>query len=203
MTDICLSFGSEEETYLEGLSEESLKSLIYINNDTILKDWESWKNYANSLHFRNFCFIETPCPNDPLHLLYFIINVDRVKDIIQENSQEFSEIGISISNFESELKNSRSNIWSKLLSNHYLMGLLHGYGRENSRHFLKVLNGEEQSTFPQEISNNHKSDDFPLPVYSCEANDSVQKKYEAERERIKKIYKNRDFLSVTMRRLQE
>lgn len=205
ITDICFFIGTSEDISLEGLSDEAMKRVVYIDNESNLENWNVWKKYTQSIAYKQFCFIEVPCPADPLHVLYVMLNLKEVKKIICQYEKEFwSRIGVNLQNFEEEVKNPKSFFWKKILTDHYLMGLLHGYGEKNSIYFGKLLENLGSPIPFTELRGPFSPDNFPLPVYaSSQQGDSKKRSYEKQREKIKKIYKNKDFVEVTLKRLTQ
>lgn len=207
MTDACFFIGAEKEISLDGLSEEALQRVVYVDHKSLLDNWLAWKEYARSIPLKVFCFVEVPCPTDPLHVLYYLINTVRVKEVIEENKEEFrTRAGINGDNFLQDLQNPKSSFWHNILADHYLMGLLHGYGKENSDYFIQVLEGVEPANLSEKFHFTQGPctlDNFPLPVYASLEADPVRDKYEEQRETIKKNYKNRNFLRVTLNQLRK
>ncbi len=202
MTCGCFFVGKEEDICLDGLSEESLKSIVYIDTTAMIENWNAWKKYAENISPTNFCFVEMPCPRDPSHILYYLVNINEVRKTIQQNEEDFQRrIGINIDNFESGLKNPKSDFWNKALEDHYLMGLLHGYGKENSSYFIQLQEGTETRNPFEEFIGSISSQNFPLPIYAPSQNDLTKQKYQQQREEIKKIYTNKNLLDVTLTRL--
>lgn len=204
ITDICFFIGDETDIWLDGLSQEAMKQIVYIDNDALLENWNAWKKYAQSIPFKEFCFVEVPCPTDPLHVLYCLVNVNRVREVIQENELDFKvRGGIDFGNIKREIRNPKSAFWNSMLHDHYLMGLLHGYGKENSSYFTKLLEGKESPHPFETVEGPFSIENFPLPIYAHTPNDSISRKYQQQREEIKKIYENKNFLDVTLNRLRE
>jgi hypothetical protein len=202
MTCGCFFVGKEEDICLDGISEESLKSIVYIDTTAMMENWNAWKKYATNISPTNFCFVEMPCPRDPSHILYYLVNINEVKKTIEENEDDFqTRIGINRDNFETGLKNPQSDFWTKVLTDHYLMGLLHGYGKENSSYFIQSHVGTETENPVEPLIGSVTPQNFPLPIYAPSQNDSVKEKYQQQREEIKKIYKDKNFLDVTLTRL--
>lgn len=204
ITDVLVYLGSEHDISLEGLSDESLQKVEYINDHT-LENWNSWKTFAKDLKLTNFRFVERPCLRDPLHMIYLFVNVEKLRDLLQQHSPLFAtELGMhfEIERVIGELDDPESTFWNGAFSNHCLSGLLHGYGEENSRHFLDIVKDETPPHFSEKFEGPITQDHFPLPTFATSSNDAVVEKYRQQRKTIQEVYKKRDFFRTTMKLLQ-
>lgn len=115
-----------------------------------------------------------------------------------------------------ELGNPDALFWKKVLSDHLAQGILFGFGRKNSLHYVwkhhyqgkdpKV--GEyfqqvhwESSTKKQIPYQKVSSSNFTIPRFGCIEKDKFVKKYRKERKKILKIYQGKDLVDVTLTQL--
>jgi hypothetical protein len=204
VTDLLIFTGSENDISIHGLSEETLQSLEYVEDHTF-ENWLSWKKLAETLNPKRIIFAERPCLLDPLHTMYLIINVEGLKDVHEKHRSSFRNIvGIDyeFDQVLKEINNPNSIFWNRSFEDHYLAGLLHGYGEENSRHFQKVMNREITPRFSKDFEGEITTENFPLPVFALSENDPATEKYQKQREKIKKIYRKNNFLKVTLKLIE-
>ncbi len=200
ITDLLIYKGGEESISLEGLSRESLEKIEY-GDDSTFKDWNSWKKFSKKLNFKNFRFVERPCLNDPSYVMYLLVNIETLKKLLQEYNSLFSnEIlkNFNIDQVINELDNPKSIFWNEAFKNHYICGLLHGYGEENSAHFKRIMSGEIKASFSEKFEDSITQDNFPLPIFAVADNESMVKKYRQQRSHIQKIYRDKNFLKTTL-----
>lgn len=156
------------------------------------------------------------------------INVPKAALVIQENYDLFKQVvGIDFDPLRLvfDLKNDDSEFWNKIASPtySYLWGLLFGFGKENAfchywkwRHLGGEAYADEKSfgdamihqpfvsTILPEERNAYTISKFPLPAFaSFSEEDPVISAYEAERERIKRLYKGKDFVLYTLELLTQ
>lgn len=163
----------------------------------------------------------------------FLVDVLKTAFVIQENYQLFRQaVGYDFDPLEIvfELENKNSNFWDKLRGKESwryatLWGLLYGFGKENSfsytwkgRHIKepyrtekeKLLAGsfKSQSSCKNRPSRSDKGaftiSNFTIPIFkSFIENDPVVTQYEVEKEKIKQLYKGKDFVTFTLELLTE
>jgi hypothetical protein len=192
------------EHILAGLSEEELETTVFID-DSIREDWQAWKHFAHRVPSKNFVFAERPCLRDPYHVLYFLMNVERVKEILHRHHLAFqTKTG---ARFDSdkvvhEFGNPRSSFWSQVLADHYLTGLLFGYGEENITHFLdRITDQEGDRQFSDEFDASATPTKFPIPMFAISSEDKTAARYREQRKRIQSEYCGKDIVDVTIKRL--
>ena len=200
ITSMLIFKGSAEDSSLENLSPEALQTLSFVDYKTA-ENLGSWKKLSENLNFQNFFFVETPVPEDPTcHFLYFINTLETAK-IFQDNLELFHQ-RTGIDHWEkmlSELKKPNRALWQTLFEDHYLAGLLYGYGKDNVEHFCR--NNCRQS-FSESFEGVATKENFPIPVYAISKSDKTTNKYEKLRENIKKKYRGRDTVEFTLTVLQ-
>ena len=111
-----------------------------------------------------------------------------------------------------EIGNNSSEFWKIIKKNHYLKGLLFGFGEKNSKFFQWEL--EKSISFPFRVASynspwlkkrrfryvmGEKIEDLDIPQFIVyQPVDETVEKYLLEKERIIQIYKKRDFAETTV-----
>jgi len=205
ITDVLIYQGSDQEVSLKGLSAESLQRVEYIDDHTV-ENWKSWKNFSRDLKFNGFRFVERPCIRDPLHMMYLLVNIEKLRDLLQRYSDVFSaEIGedVEVERVLNELDDPKSDFWNRAFANHHLSGLLHGYGEENCHHFMEVVTEKAIPVFSEKFEGPVTQENFPLPIFAASSDDAVTRKYQQQRKKIQEIYKRGNFFSTSVKLLQK
>ena len=123
-----------------------------------------------------------------------------------------------------------SKFWDKIIGEEgwkysYIWGLLYGFGKKNSlshfwknRHFRVTDCSDKEKFFSAEIKkwsscknrpfftdkNAFTISNFTIPIFnSFTKDDPIVTKYEAEREKIKQLYKGKDFVTYTLELLTD
>ena len=194
------------EDILEDLTEEELRTAVFID-DSICEDWQAWKDLTARMPSKNFLFAERPCVGDPHHVLYFLMNVGRVKEILHENRLAFqTRTGTQ---FESDkvirdFSNPKSIFWDRVFEDHYLSGLLFGYGEENIAHFLgRTIDRKSSRQFSDEFDAAATSTKFSIPILAVSEQDKTSARYREQRKKIQSIYLGKDIVNVTIKRLTD
>lgn len=167
-----------------------------------------------------------------IHTIFFI-DVVKTALVIQENYELFKRaVGFDFDPLEVvfEMEQDKSPFWDTIHGKEawnysYLWGLLYGFGKENSfTHFWKSRNIRSDKycekgkilsphikkwpSYKNRPSFSEKGafslSNFVIPAFnSFSENDPVVAKYEAEKEKIKELYKGKDFVIQTLELLTE
>ena len=148
----------EERKYIyEGLSDAEKKEIPY--KDFILKSpwgnstkkqWKSFKSRMKDLDLKDYFFVETcyDYEDKEFNSLLFIHRPSLIRLLDRYHTHFEKELGEKFNTIEkiSELKNGGSSFWDKIFKekNHYLMGLVLGFGEKNSRCFDEESNGKKE-----------------------------------------------------------
>jgi hypothetical protein len=200
ITSMLIFKGAAEDSSLENLSPEALETLSFVDYKTA-ENFGSWKKLSENLNFQNFFFVEAPVPEDPSCYLLYFVNILETAKIFQDNFELFHR-RTGIDNWEkmlSELKKPNRALWQNLFKDHYLAGLLYGYGKDNVEHFCRSIC---RQSFSESFEGVATKENFPIPVYATSASDKITNKYEKLRENIKKKYQGRDTVEFTLTVLQ-
>ncbi|MDE3046490.1 MAG: hypothetical protein KGJ02_07590, partial [Verrucomicrobiota bacterium] len=200
MSELLLFTGSPND--LMELTEEEKKTAISWD-PTLVDHWKTWKRYADQLPSKRFILTERPCFFDPSHTIYAILNIKRTKELLSKHRLSFQKRTGLFFNTDAvihEFKNPNSLFWEKVFKDHYLSGLLFGYGQENVAYFdcEKAL-----PTFSEKYNPSATPTNFSLPVFAISPTDQTTERYRQQRVQIQHIYQNQDMIEVTLHRLIE
>lgn len=176
--------------------------------------WETWERVKKHFKINNYLIVEWPFAQNPNCCWVYIVNIQKMAITLSENYSIFREIaGEDFNPLEAvfEIENIESAIWNKWFSHHLTKGLLFGFGKNNSFFFDFMMKkpqgraGEYLSRLSFGFSSGEKvkclektSEVFTIPVFRTLRDDEMVSQYEKEKELIKKIYKGRSMLEVTL-----
>lgn len=184
---------------------------------TLSEAWKKWEQISHRFPMKRFLLFKQE-GQDP-HV-FFIVLVDILKTaaVIQENYEIFHQaMGFDFHPLELTLQmNQKDSIFWKNLNSH-LYGLLFGFGKTNSQlfHWKHFDHPESCDEFCQNIKPSFSNeqlkghikftiDNFQIPSFmSFNKIDPIIDIYKEERALIKKIYKDKDFLDLSMQKLTE
>jgi len=197
---------------------------------TLNNDWKMSKDYLSALKMDNFIFIEVfPDHFFPRESLIVFINIEKTALTLQKYYSEFSrELQMDFDPLKTvyEIKDPTSKFWQGVWKKPFLLGLLLGYGYENSRLCSWCIQHNDSTcpeiksfiTFLHEKAYGADTNDplikypikldgkpFRLPIFAChdkETSQALIEKYKRQRKEILRIYKNKDFLQVILSKLQ-
>lgn len=201
ITSMLIFRGKMEDSSLEDLSSEALKTLAFVDYKTA-ENFEAWKKVSKKLHMHNFFFVDIPLQNDPTCSSVYFVNIEETKKVFEEYFDLF-HAKLKISNWEillHELKKPNENLWNVLFSDHYLAGLLYGFGQENIETFCRK---DKNRIFSESFEDVASKRNFPIPIYAISKKDKTSSKYREQREKIKKKYKSKRILEVTLQTLEK
>jgi hypothetical protein len=186
--------------------------------------WENgWKKIRGKMKTPLFILTERPSPFNELRAV-FLVNIAATAITLKKHYTEFREfVGFEFDPLLTvfEIENESSQFWSKVLSDTHLLGILLGYGDANAylhqywikaqnkgaasekiRDFLTVIRDQA----PTSNSGAKTKDDilFHLPIFACHSRTesaSLLKKYKKDRARIRHLYKGKDLVEVSLKRL--
>ena len=180
--------------------------------------WKKWEQINHRFPMKRFMLFKQEERIDP-HV-FFMVFVDILKTaaVIQDNYEAFHKaMGFDFHPLELTLQmNQKDSVFWKNI-NSYLYGLLFGFGKTNSqlfhwKHFDHPKSCDEfckniEPSFSNEQLRGHIKftiDNFQTPSFmSFNEIDPIINIYKEERKMIKEIYKDNDFLDLTLQRLTE
>ncbi len=147
-----------------------------------------------------------------IHVPYLI---HTLKKYYREFSQ-ITEIQFDVDTILNSIEDKNSVFWKKVFTNHYLHGLLLGYGERNAYlfdwvkketlplEFVSILRFPELSRLnnhaKQVLKKKVSTEDLPIPYFvSFEINDEVVERYSKEREKIISFMKDKDLSSFVLK----
>ena len=196
------------------------KNAVILENYTydFPENWEKWRLLQRELHIKNYLLCEKTNNNN--RLLIFV-NILQTALTIQNNYEKFREVvGYSFDPLSKifELNEEASSFWDIVLNHSELFGLLMGFGVNNvwvwhwkyrdygdiARGFQKTLQPTPSSMFDVHQLENLSINNFPIPSFvSFFKNNPIVNQYKEEREKIKKLYRGEEFVSLTLKKLTE
>lgn len=204
ISEMLIFIGTKND--LMELTEEELKMAIPLDG-SIVENWRVWKRYADKIHSKNFIITERPCFLDPSHAIYSLLNVKLVKEVLCQHRATFQEkIGRSfnVDKVIEEFKDPSSYFWKKAFEDHYLSGLLFGYGQENITHFLNHMKIQDKKIQFSDVYNPSATvNNFSIPSFALSPNDKTANLYSEQRTKIRSVYQYRNIIDVTIQRLTE
>ncbi len=166
------------------------------------KMWQFWKDVEKrKLKNPNFCFVErTAFP--PQLSSHFFINRKAIAEILTTYQDAFSKVEgfTSPTELVYDFENESSIFWNAVLQDHYFLGLLFGYGAENSNYYL-VSEYDQRCTNPYQIQALIKRRvnlaDLPIPSFSYPESDrQMIDYYHNAKNRILETYGNKPFIAA-------
>jgi len=177
-----------------------LKSYFSSGNQIAKKGWKTWEKYATRTSDQ-FLFVKETSPYSPLVVWVFIIKRDLFCQTIDENKDVFEKaLTLKVNGNELFERAKQQPFFSGLLRKHEgLLGILLGYGKNNSRLFsegkmdrLGFFPKQEDSLSP-----------IALPPFRADWGDQeticLREKYLSCREKIRIIFLNQNLLDHTLK----
>jgi hypothetical protein len=222
---------SEEEwiefaaPYLQKESEERKKEILrkiqqHYQNYDLPKNWEKWMACQKKCTHSLFLFAKRPVPNNKTLFSAYIINVPEVAWTLQKHYMLFSrELKMDFDPVDASLEFEAPNsiFWEKVLANHLLQGILHGYGERNAYFFSRQFSQEKKyakclndcvftgNSSAKDEREGDTLEDLQIPLFRSYAmpygEDPIIIKYEQERTFIQKRLKGRNLVNEILDRL--
>jgi hypothetical protein len=169
--------------------------------------WETWKKDSTHLLGPCYAFVEDKNGKSAYFMniphVFSIVNQFYVQ-FVQVVGKNFSPVGAA----RELMRPGRSEFWEKVLDNHYLKGLLLGYGPRNASNFFWAHKNDfilPSNYLFQKDSTSHwrptiSYKDLPLPIMTIYTlSDTVLEQYKLERKAILRELKGKDFPTVVKR----
>lgn len=178
--------------------------------------WQAWVAEKGTCANLTYILTSRKVRDEPMGLF---INIPSTLYILKKYRTEFVEltgIQFDLATILESIEDENSFFWEKVCENHYLLGLLLGYGEKNAYLFdwvrTKSLSLASVSTlrFPelsrlncytkQILKRKVSIEELPIPYFvSFEINDEKIECYLKEREKIISFLKDKDFTSFVLR----
>ncbi len=179
--------------------------------------WEKWKKMSSSLSISKYLFVERSISGQTNCKYLFFINISETFLVLKENYEVFKrKIGKDFDplNTVFDIRNEESEFWEIALQDDELIGILCGFGTKNASYYSVTnrLQSEDAKKFLDTLPRQPacKSDQwrtmtpssFPIPGFiSFTKDDEMIEQYKKEKEKIKKEYRNKDFVYFTLEKL--
>lgn len=166
--------------------------------------WNDWKEVESHYLGDEFRIIE----DETNHVAVFM-KIPAVIFILDKYYDDFSKIteqSYTPSEAVYSIGNGNDPFWNKIKKNHYLFGLLLGFGEKNSRLFQ--LERDQKKLYPFRTSSSPRLmakgaheltvEDLRLPVFiTYQAVDHQVEQFKLERQKFIEMYQGRDFFELT------
>lgn len=204
----------EKRIIYEAQSEQLKKQIsfekFHPNRDDCKQVWKDWKAIEKKYLGKQFLFVE----DEELEHGIFI-NIQTVTFILDKYYEEFSKVVQQPFNPDKAvylIGNSSESFWQKIKKSDYLMGLLFGFGEKNAQYFQWEKEGKAHYFFrrySENFCNQEKKkkemsvEDLDIPEFiAYQTVDEQEERYKLEREKCIQLYKNQDFVELTVRLLK-
>jgi hypothetical protein len=176
------------------------------------KLWSSWEKNHKIIDpkFRLF----SRKPDDSSIKMGIFVNVPNLVYTLYQYQSVFSHrtgITFDIQKVVDEIEDKDSAFWNAVFGDHYLLGIICGYGEKNAflydwgeKHFPRISK-EKSLFFSRDKSSNHKSKedvypkDLSTPVFfHFGLADQTKINYELEKQKIVQFFDDKDFVQETL-----
>lgn len=200
----------EEKQVMYSAQSEQFKKYISLKKFTpCVADckqlWKDWKKVEKKYLGSQFLIVEFEKWEEGI-----LINIPSVTFILNKYHDEFVKITgqFDPNKVIYQIGKNSDPFWSKIEENHYLLGLLLGFGEKNSKEFqeedkkrvqYQTRRASAEDPVPNKNPRNLTFEDLIIPpfvIYSL-VDDQVEK-YKMEREQIIQLYQNQDFAEFTV-----
>lgn len=186
-------------------------------NRIVRSGWKTWEKYRHVFPSAHL-WVETS-ERHPGSISILIVNEDQFNIVVKNNKKDFQDVLRKeiVDGFQLLKEAKNRSLMSEVLEGHQaLMGMVLGYGRDNSWKFLEGCEkrvsigwvwGEEDWSFPEELPPGISLIEFYLTRCSCpsfagdpNSKESLDLKadYLLTKQRVMNYYKDKDFLEATL-----
>jgi hypothetical protein len=211
---------AEKQAFYDSLTEDEKKDGQICIDYSLDKTWFQWEKIQDRFPMNRYMFFKMDQFQDDHVFFVLFVDVLKTAALIQDNYEAFQKvIGADFHPLELTLnmKQKDSILWEKISENAHLLGLLFGFGKMNSylfqwQHFDHPESCNDfcrnivsfLSEKPSKASMKYTINEFSIPAFkSFNLIDPVVDNFRDERNRIKEIYKGKDFLDLTLKKLTE
>ncbi len=204
----------EEEMQNSGKNK---KNRIVTEDYHLLQNWENWEKMGSRFQLNRYLFFKKIDSTDPKRATIYFADMTKIALVLQENYNLFKrETGLDFDPLSESLTMEQgSEFWNKTFDHPALLGILLGYGIKNSFCFQWKYCNLPESTHEKlarsllfQFSDQPQGgkatfDKLSIPIFASfsEAEDEMIEKYKKEREAIRAIYEDRNFLTLTLQKL--
>jgi hypothetical protein len=187
------------------------------------ENWQNgWLKIRDKFKTPLFLLVERPSPLVEGRAV-FLINIANTAIVIKKHHHELKEfVGFDFDPLHMvfEIENEESEFWNKVLRNDYFLGMFLGYGSDNAwlaqmhessheNQQTSKLHDFVETIFSKSPASNSEAKTkedfaFQLPSFGCyskQQSTALLERYKQDRDRIRKLYKGKDIVEVTLHRL--
>lgn len=225
MSVVVLHHFTDEEiqAWIDQMTEEEKKELIVCPEPYDLpENWKKWEQIRDRFSLVRYLFFKRERATDPRFEDIYFVNIQQTALTIQQNYDLFKRyVGEDFDPLEVvfEIENPDSLFWKESLHNSVLLGILFGFGVQNSfcfewKYWSYPDENKKMEKFLDSLKSRFEQDhrEFTLPSpshfslpafasFSDKNEDEVIQKYKMERDEIQKIYRGKNFLDLTLQKL--
>ena len=207
--DICYYTKDELQNlrHQHGVPDDKDSKVISVTRYTIPENWDKWEQIRSRFPIKNFLFFKKQDNFFPkIYRLYFV-NIRLLEATLTDHYKLFKErieADFKPCNVVLEIQDNESFFWEHVFNDSMLMGILYGFGKNNAENFLQAgkINSGIKFSDQQEVIGETDLNNFTIPIFaSFSEKDEKIKQYLMERKRIKKTYKNKNFVHETLKQL--
>lgn len=211
-------FNYSEEDYkaqYETLSNEEKKNSLPIYDYNLPENWARWEKIRDQFPLHRYVLFKKLIPDTPKEFFIYFADIAKIAFTLEKHYTLFKRL----LNFEFDplaeafQLEKGSQFWDAIFSNSILVGILCGYGEQNA--FFFHLAHNDNTNLPQGFRNSlnfHFSSDaaikqnihnLGIPTFASfsDLEDPVIDRYKQEQAAIKTLYKDKNFLDVTICKL--
>lgn len=223
ITEIVLYHYTDEEMneMLKGVPQEDKKNCYVEDSYDLPLNWEKWEKICSRFPMKKYLIFRSHYDEDGKASFVYIVDILKTAVVLESNYELFQKaVGFDFHPLEAVLNmpNRESAFWQKIRqskNSSLLWGLLFGYGKMNAYAFYwKHFNCPQScrdaiQSYPHTFSNpplqgqvRISIDNFIIPSFiSFSDEDDTIARYVAERDKIKKTYRTKDRLQLTLHKL--
>lgn len=211
---------AEKQAFYDSLNEDEKMDGLFCIGYSLNKTWFQWEKIQQRFPMNRYMLFKMDQFQDDHVFFVLFVDVLKTAAIIQDNYDSFRKaIGTDFHPLELvlKMKEKDSIFWKKIDGNAHLLGILFGFGKINSylfqwqhfdhpescndfcRNIVSFLSEDSGKGYMKYTIN-----EFPIPAFkSFNIIDPVVDNFRDERNRIKEIYKGKNFLDLTLKKITE
>lgn len=214
---VSLASDEESQAYYDNLTEEQKKMVFPAENI----NWADWEAVKDRIPLNNYVLFKRKTPDPLVDEIVFANRQNIIVELTTDYRLFKNIVGYDFSpeKVVFELEDPSSKFWNTIFSYKLSYGLICGYGKINSYFFQwwiagrnarnpQIANFWENTPFgPKEskkfieFQENPSYENVLIPPFRSVENDQVARRYERERKKIIALYKNKNPLAVTLKKL--
>ncbi len=173
------------------IPESVLKKGKFVQSD-FSTEWRTWEKAKSRLPLRRFRILFGPKS-------IVLLDLRQVQAVLKGHEPFFREVLGGFPDI-AEIERWDSPFWQNIRSNHKALGLLFGYGWENVCYFESPFRDLSQE-HDEPDAERPSADAFGIPEFATPMGSPRVLEFQAERERIREMYRGKDMLETTLQRL--